>query len=147
LDHDSLKGWQYLLAAASRWSWLKAIFETNNSYAESLIAYRMLLNIHELVLMLAAGSSLDAVKAEQTALDVPLNFALEDRKLNTRAFQLLLQHRDELAAIWETRNVATGTMKAAWPKWMEVCTYWVGRSNRAMFFRGELAHHALFDAL
>lgn len=147
LESDSLHGWTYLFTAPSRWNWLEGIFQQADSYSESLIAYRMLLNIHELVLMLAKGISVNNLNSEQTGLDVPLNFALEDREVNRRAFQLLLQHRDRIASIWETRNVPREKVEAAWPKWMEVCNYWVGRSSRAMFFRGELAHSALFDAL
>ena len=147
LDGNSLTGWEYLLSAPSRWDWLVGIFDKGGSYAESLIAYRMLLNIHELVLLLATGASVDSLKAEDTSLDVPLNFAIEDRTLNQRAFQLLLQRPEQIAAIWETRNINLETIKAAWPKWMDVCKYWVGRSNRAMFRTGALAHAPLFDAL
>ncbi len=146
LSGDSLKGWGYLLKAKD-WPFIPFLFEDAESYVEALIAYRILLNIHELTLLLAEGHSIDNVKLEEIHLDVPLQFAFEDRAVNKRAFQLLLQHREQLVTIWESRNVATGTIKASWPKWMEICKYWTSRSGRAFYSHGFLVHSSLFDAL
>lgn len=146
-DTNSLKGWQYLYSAPSRWEWLQAIFQDSSTYEESLVAYRMLLNIHELVLLMASGQTLDLSDPHQVRLDVPLNHALEGRDVNRRAFQLLLQHPAHIRDVWESRKVPRAKVEAIWPQWMQVCQFWVSRSSRAMFSDGDLAHAQLFEAL
>lgn len=148
-QHNALHGWQYIFGASSRWPWLTTVFQTKQTFSEALIAYWMLLNIHELVLLVQESSTtVDLAKPDNVSLDVPLTFAREDSGMTRRAFQLLLQHADRIKAIWESQNVPRAKVEAVWPQWMAVCKHWLNRSGGATwFFHGHLEHARLFEAL
>jgi len=138
--------WDYMVSAYSRWSWLSAIFTTEEDFRTALIAYQMILNINELIDLIENGDVKALKEDSPIDLSIPLIFAKEGREINRRAFQLIINKPVALESLWENTGVTKETIESNWTDWMTKCHYWM-RPNGGFGFRTTLEFKDLFEAL
>ena len=95
-------GWTYLADAHNRWEWLSSIFPEELEYRVSLVAYYIVLNVHELASMIASGEQETLKTPHLTKLCVPLTFTSEGRDINQRAILLLQSNPEVLTKLWSS---------------------------------------------
>ena len=112
------KGWKYLVEAYDRWEWLAPIFGDELEYQTSLVAYYIVLDIHELASTIALGQ-------QGMFKDVPLNFISESRDINQRAISLLLRDPEALTELWTSLNVTREQMENSQRDWIRSSEDWL----------------------
>lgn len=114
---NSLESWNYLSNAYERWKWLSFIFEDEQEYRTSLVAYYMALNIHELATMIAAGRDSTLKTSTEYHFIVPLTFLFEDYDITKRATSLLRRNTEVLMQLWTCLNVTREQIENSWSDW------------------------------
>jgi hypothetical protein len=140
--------WKYLSEGADRWKWLTPIFGSPTQYRESLAAYYMALNIHELAWYLARMPEADSRLRIKADLHVPLCFMQEPKRTLDSAFRLLVRQESSVEAIWNTAGVSRTAMENHWSAWLTICEKWLANVY-PNYFRGRrsIGHADLFAAL
>lgn len=131
---DCTKGWEYLANAYERCQWLSLIFEDNVEYQSSLVAYYMLLNIHELAILIASNWQDRLINRSYSStfdFDVPLTFMTEDQDIYRRAKTLLLRDPDSVSELWTKLNVTHEQMQNLWRNWVHLFKSWLGNVYRS----------------
>lgn len=155
---DCTKGWEYLANAYERCKWLSLIFEDNVEYQSSLVAYYMLLNIHELAILIASNWQdrlINRSSSNTFDFDVPLTFMTEDQDIYRRAKTLLLRDPDSVSELWKKLNVTHEQMQNLWRNWVHLFKSWLGnvyRSssvnvNRQIYSRNIIDHQDFLEML
>ncbi len=114
---NSLESWNYLFNAYDRWDWLTSIFETESEYQTSLVAYYMLLNIHELATVIAAGSANTLKTSSEYWFTVPLTFLYGDYDITNRATSLLRRNPEVFMELWTCLDVTREQIENSWDDW------------------------------
>ena len=114
-------GWKYLVEAYDerKWEWLAPIFGDELEYRTSLVAYYMVLNIHELASRIASGQQDMLNVSSGFDLNVPLTFLSEDYSINQRAITML-RNQAELTQLWACLNVTREQMENSWEIWIRL---------------------------
>ena len=116
----SLESWSYLVNAYNRWEWLSLIFEDEQEYQTSLVAYYMALNIHELATKISAGQEDTLNSTSEPYFQIPLTFLSEDYDTTRKAISLLRRNPNSLANLWTSLNVTREQMESSWEDWIEL---------------------------
>ena len=103
--------WKDLANAYNQWEWLRPIFEDDFTYRTSLVAYYMVLSIHELAAEIALPNR------KRDVPYVPWDFLSEEDEIKKHAVDLLRNDK-ALPALWECLGVTQGQMRAAWESWL-----------------------------
>ena len=143
LGRKSTDAWSFLINLSDTWNWLKEPFGSSEEYRESLCAYYLVLNIIELVDIIAAGNE-HALQNEEVRLDVPLSFMQEDFETLRRAYRLVLVDPVQVRDIWQTKNIREERVKELWPKWIYNLESWLSRISD-FGFRTSIIHENLFN--
>ena len=156
---DCTESWAYLANAFERWGWLSLIFEDAVEYRSSLVAYYMILNIHELATKIASGQEETLDKSYDTSSPyefiIPITFMTESQDVFQRAQSLLLRNPDELSELWTKLNVTHDQMQNSWKRWVYLFKNWlinVYRNsavsvNRQIYNQNILEHEVYFEML
>ena len=145
-------GWNYLAGAFDRWKWLSLIFEDNSEYRTSLVAYYMVLNVHELAVLIASGQEnrLSDSYSQNFPFfyNVPLFFMSEEQYIYQRACSLLLRDPDAVAELWTRLNVTHEQMKNSWENWIRLFEDWLENVNMSApisdVYHYNIIHHQNF---
>ena len=126
-----IEGWNYLANAYERegWEWLPLIFENDQEYRTTLVAYYMALNIHELASIIASGQQ-DTLNRNFNSMspfgfNVPLTFMSEEQGINQRATSVLLRNPEALAELWTSLNVRREQIESSWRNWVNLFGVWL----------------------
>ena len=157
---DCTKSWEYLANAYKRekWEWLDCLFETNEEYQSSLVAYYMLLNIHELAILIASNWEERLINRSSNNtfdFEVPLTFMTEGQDIYKRAQTFLLRDPDSVSELWTKLNVTHEQMQNLWGNWVHLFKSWLGnvyRSssvnvNRQTYSRNIIDHRNFLEML
>ena len=106
----SLESWNYLINAYKRWEWLSHIFENEQNYRTSLVAYYMALNIHELATIIAAGREDMLNTTSEPYFQIPLTFLSEDYDTTQQAISLLRRNPNSIVNLWTSLDVTRGVL-------------------------------------
>lgn len=118
---NSLKGWQYLIEAYDRkWEWLVPIFGEESEYRTALVAYYMVLNIHELAILIASNQQDTLNTSSEYYFTIPLTFLSEDYDTTQRAIFLLCRNPEALIKLWTSLNVTREQMENSWSNWISL---------------------------
>ena len=117
---NSLESWNYLTNAHKRWAWLSLIFEDEQEYRTSLVAYYMVLNIHELATIIAAGREDTLKSTSEPYFQIPLTFLSEDYDTTRQAISLLRRNPNSIVDLWTSLNVTREQMESSWEGWIEL---------------------------
>ena len=117
---NSLESWKYLINAYERWEWLSLIFEDEQEYRASLIAYYMALNIHELASKIAAGGEDTLNSISEPYFQIPLTFLYLDYDTTRKAISLLRRNPNSLADLWTCLNVTREQVESLWENWIDL---------------------------
>ena len=116
----SLESWNYLVNAYERWEWLSNIFEDEQDYRTSLVAYYMALNIHELATIIAAGRADILNTTSEPYFIIPLTFLYEDYDTTRQAISLLRRNPNSIVNLWTSLNVKREQVESLWKKWIDL---------------------------
>ena len=126
-----IEGWNYLANAyeRERWKWLPLIFENDQEYRTTLVAYYMALNIHELASIIGSGQQ-DTLNRNFNSMspfgfNVPLTFMSEEQAINQRATSVLLRNPEALAELWTSLNVRREQIEISWRNWVRLFETWL----------------------
>ena len=117
---NSLESWNYLVNAYERWEWLSLIFEDEQEYRASLIAYYMALNIHELASAIAVGREDTLNSISEPYFQIPLTFLYEDYDTTRKAISLLRRNPNSLEDLWTCLNVTREQIESLWENWIDL---------------------------
>ena len=112
----SRKKWEYLANAFERWEWLSLIFADDTEYRIALVAYHMILSIHELAAVIASGKEKEL---EEYYTSVDFYFLTEEYEIIQRAPSLLVHH-SELSELWTALDVTRMQMESLWEDWIKL---------------------------
>ena len=155
---NCIDAWHYLARGFERWEWLSLIFGTDVEYQSSLVAYYMMLNIHELAALIASDkkSKLNNnynIKFS-SHLCVPPTFMSENKDIYKQAQLLLLRDPDVVIELWEKLNVTHEQMQNSWREWVSSIEHWWdnvhGRSSDVdmrTVYKNVNRHRNFFDML
>ena len=120
---NSLESWNYLAEAYKKWEWLALVFQDEQEYRTSLIAYYMALHIHELADDISSGQQ-DTLEANLSSTSsfrskVPLTFLSEEYNITQRAVTLL-HNQEDLTKLWTCLNVTREQMENSWESWIQL---------------------------
>ena len=120
---NCLESWEYLIDAYKNkdWEWLSLIFEDEQEYRTSLVAYYMALNIHELAVRIASGRQETLHTSSEYYFTVPLTFLYEEYDITKRATSLLRRNPEALTELWTNLNVTRQQMESSWGNWIRLC--------------------------
>ena len=120
---NCLESWEYLVDAykSKGWEWLSLIFEDEQEYRTSLVAYYMALNIHELAVRIASGRQDTLHTNSEYYFTVPLTFLYEEYDITKRATSLLRRNPEALTELWTNLNVTHQQMESSWGNWIRLC--------------------------
>ena len=116
----SLESWNYLVNAYERWEWLSNIFEDEQDYRTSLVAYYMALNIHELATIIAAGRADILNTTSEPYFIIPLTFLYEDYDTTRQAISLLRRNPNSIVNLWTSLDVKREQVESLWKKWIDL---------------------------
>ena len=116
----SLESWNYLINAYKRWEWLSHIFEDEQNYRTSLVAYYMALNIHELATVIATGRADALNTTSEPYFRIPLTFLYEDYDTTRQAISLLRRNPNSIVDLWTSLNVTREQVENLWEKWIDL---------------------------
>ena len=116
----SLESWNYLINACKRWEWLFDIFEDEQNYQISLVAYYMALNIHELATVIHAGQGDTLNTTSEPYFRIPLTFLYEDYDTTRQAISLLRRNPNAIANLWTSLNVTREQVENLWKNWIDL---------------------------
>ena len=126
---NSHESWNYLVDAYKRWRWLSFFFQDKQEYRASLVAYYMVLNIHELATVIAAGRG-DALKTtSEPYFQIPLTFLSENYDTTRQAISLLRRNPNSLMKLWTSLNVTRDQMESLWEDWIDLSERGLLRSS------------------
>ena len=114
----SLEGWNYLINAYKRWEWLFHIFEDEQSYRTSQVAYYMALNIHELATVIDAGREDMLNTTSEFYFRIPLTFLSEDYDTTRQAISLLRRNPSSIVDLWTSVNTTREQVESLWENWI-----------------------------
>ena len=119
---NCLESWEYLVDAykSTGWEWLSLIFEDEQEYRTSLVAYYMALNIHELAVEIASGRQERLNTRSEYYFTVPLTFLYEEFDITQRAISLLRRNPEVLTELWANLNVTRQQMEYSWGDWIRL---------------------------
>ena len=120
---NCLESWEYLINAYKNkdWEWLSLIFEDEQEYQTSLVAYYMALNIHELAVRIASGRQETLHTSSEYYFTVPLTFLYEEYDIIKRATSLLRRNPEALTELLTNLNVTRQQMESSWGNWIRLC--------------------------
>ena len=159
---NCVDGWTYLVNAYKRWEWLSLIFADDMEYRSSLVAYYMILNVHELAELIDSDRGNELNDSYSLNLpfefDVPLTFMFENQEIYQRAISLLRRNPESLTQLWTGLNVTQEQMKYSWENWVCLFDNWLtnvyrsstGRAlavSRQTYYQNFLDHQDLFNML
>ncbi len=123
------ESWKYLANAFNRWEWLSPIFKDDQEYRIALVAYHMILSIHELAAVIKEEKELKELKPYSLAV-YPL-FLTEKYEIKQRAPSLFVQN-SELSKLWTGIDVTRRQMKNLWEDWIKLhkSSYWYSGSTK-----------------
>ena len=128
-------GWEYLASAYERWEWLSLIFENDVEYRSSLVAYYMILNIHELAELIASDQENRLNDSYSLNLpfqfDVPLTFMSENQDIYQRTISLLRRNSETVTQLWTSLNVTHDQMQNSWGNWVRLFDSWLRNVYRS----------------
>ena len=116
----SLESWNYLVNAYERWEWLSNIFEYEQDYRTSLVAYYMALNIHELATIIAAGREDMLNTTSEPYFQIPLTFLSEDYDTTRQAISLLRRNPNSIVNLWTSLDVTREQVENLWKNWIDL---------------------------
>lgn len=116
----SLESWNYLINAYKRWEWLFHIFEDEQNYRTSLVAYYMALNIHELATVIGAGREDMLNTTAAFYFRIPLTFLYEDYDTTRQAISLLRHNPNSIVDLWTSVNATRGQVESLWENWIDL---------------------------
>ena len=116
----SLESWNYLINAYKRWEWLFDIFEDEQNYQTSLIAYYMALNIHELATVIHAGQGETLHITSEPYFRIPLTFLYQDYDTTRQAISLLRRNPNSIANLWTSLDVTREQVENLWKNWIDL---------------------------
>ena len=117
---NSIESWNYLVNAYERWEWLSEIFEGEQEYRTSLVAYYMALNIHELADAIALSQNTTLNTNSEYYFTIPLTFLSEEWDITQRAISLLRRNPEALMEFWTCLNVTREQMESSWKDWIDL---------------------------
>lgn len=117
---NSIESWNYLVNAYERWEWLSHIFENEQEYRISLVAYYMALNIHELADAIALSRNATLNINFKYYFTIPLTFLSEEWDITQRAISLLRRDPEALMEFWTCLNVTREQMESSWKDWIDL---------------------------
>ena len=115
----SLESWDYLINAYKRWEWLFHIFEGEQNYRTSLVAYYMALNIHELATVIDAGREDMLNTTSEFYFRIPLTFLSEDYDTTRQAISLLRRNPNSIVDLWTSVNATRQQVESLWENWID----------------------------
>ena len=153
-----IDAWNYLVRGFERWEWLSLIFGTDVEYRSSLVAYYMMLNIHELAAQIASEiknkSNNNYNITFSSHLCVLPTFMSENQDIYKQAQLLLLRDPDAVIELWEKLNVTHEQMQNLWREWVRSIEHWwynvPGRSSDVdmqTVYKNVDRHRIFFDML
>lgn len=126
LDDSSCKAsWKFLASAHPKWEWLHPIFPEESEYRASLVAYYMVLHIHELASVIDLGQQNDLNSNFVRNSYVPSTFVHEGSVINRSAILLLCQNPEALTELWSSLDVTRPQMENSWEDWVHQCELWL----------------------
>jgi hypothetical protein len=89
------------------------------------------MSVLELTNEITNGKSSDIVNnpVGSTCPDVPVHLLRYTEEEALRAHSLLLEQKDQVAAIWRARSIADAAMLSTWPRWAEHHYYWLKKQG------------------
>jgi hypothetical protein len=127
---NSIESWNYLVNAYERWEWLSHIFENEQEYRTSLVAYYMALNIHELADAIALSQNTALNINSEYYFTIPLTFLSEEWNITQRAISLLRRNPEALMEFWACLNVTREQMESSWEGWIDLSERELVRSGQ-----------------
>ena len=116
----SLESWNYLINAYKRWKWLFHIFEDEQNYRTSLVAYYMALNIHELATVIGAGRVDMLNTTSEFYFRIPLTFLFQDYDTTLQAISLLRRNPNSIVDLWTSVNATRQQVESFWQNWIDL---------------------------
>lgn len=113
LGKNCTENWRFLAESPKRWEWLVDLFGSELDFQISLAAYYMVLNLMELVDLLAAGGLTRLQQNLEGFLDVPLCCLSGPKDVPEKAMSLLLRDATRLKALWESKGVTREAIEQA----------------------------------
>ena len=126
----SVESWNYLVNAYERWEWLSHIFENEQEYRTSLVAYYMALNIHELADAIALSQNTALNINSEYYFTIPLTFLSEEWNITQRAISLLRRNPEALMEFWACLNITREQMESSWEGWIDLSERELVRSGQ-----------------
>ena len=126
---NSHESWNYLVNAYKRWGWLSFFFENEQAYRTSLVAYYMVLNIHELATVIATGRQDKLNTNSEPYFQIPLTFLSENYDTTRQAISLLRRNPKYLMELWTSLNVTREQMESLWEDWIDLSERGLLRSS------------------
>ena len=126
---NSHESWNYLVDAYKRWRWLSFFFEDEQAYRTSLVAYYMVLNIHELATVIATGRQDRLNTNSEPYFQIPLTFLSENYDTTRQAISLLHRNPKYLMELWTSLNVTREQMESLWEDWIDLSERGLLRSS------------------
>ena len=126
---NSHESWNYLVDTYKRWGWLSFFFQDEQAYRTSLVAYYMVLNIHELATVIATGQQDTLNTNSEPYFQIPLTFLSENYDTTRQAISLLRRNPKYLMELWTSLNVTREQMESLWEDWIDLSERGLLRSS------------------